>query len=254
MNSESTNLDAINTSTHTNADFADSNNNNMNNTNDYNIQNKTDAVNYAADNKRDNLAQGLSQSAETPSTNTDSFERDSAPRESESRGFEDRESRNRDFESRESENRDAESRDTGNRDTSNRDSNASKTDKDGVPKKGIAGVIKSNFGADKTTTSTFEKSQGEKYGEGFDETGAQLKGRFSVDESAAASGSATGGGEYAMGGKQGGKAGKDTNVPSAHGSHNGAQKESFGHRILGKAEGLMHRHHHDKTDSRTDVQ
>lgn len=238
MNSESTNLDAINTSTHTNADFTDSNNNynnNMNNTNDYNTdntQNKTDTFNYAADNKRDNLRQGVSQPAETPSTNTDSFERDSAPRESESRGFEDRESRNRDFESRESENRDAGSRDTGNRDTS-------ETDKDNVPKKGIAGVINSNFGADKTTTSTFEKSQGEKYGEGFDETGAQLKGRFSVDESAAASGSATGGGEYAMGGKQGDKAGKNTNVPREHGSHNGTQKEGFGHKIMGKAEGMF---------------
>lgn len=244
MNSESTNIDAVNTGTHTNADFTDSNNNyNMNNTSpDYNTdntQNKTDTSNYAADNKRDNLRQGVSQPAETPSTNTESFERDSAPRESESRGFEDRESRNRDFEGRESENRDVETRDTGNRDTENRDPNASETDKDGVPKKGIAGVIHSNFGADKTTTSTFEKSQGEKYGEGFDETGAQLKGRFSVDESAAASGSATGGGQYSMGGKQGDKAGKDTNVPKEHGSHNGTQKESFGHRIMDKAGGMQ---------------
>ncbi|KUL91851.1 hypothetical protein ZTR_01020 [Talaromyces verruculosus] len=229
MNSERTNIDAINTRTHTNADFTD-------NTNTDNTQNKTDTFDHAADSKRDNLRQGVSQSAETPSTNTDSFEHDSAPRESESRGFEDREGGNRDVE---------------NRKTENRDSNTSETDKDGVPKKGIAGVINSNFGADKTTTSTFEKSQGEKYGEGFDETGAQLKGRFSVDESAAASGSATGGGEYAMGGKQGGKAGKDTNVPSGHGSHNGAQKESFGHKLMGKAEGIMHRHHHDKTESRT---
>lgn len=210
MSSESTNIDAINTSTHTNADFTD-------NTNTDNTQNKTDTFDHAADNKRDNLRQGVSQSAETPSTNTDSFDRDSTSRESESHGFEDREG--------------------GNRNTENRDSNTS--GKDGVPKKGIAGVINSNFGADKTTTSTFEKSQGEKYGEGFDETGAQLKGRFSVDESAAASGSATGGGEYAMGGKQGGKAGKDTNVPSGHGSHNGAQKESFGHKLMGKAEGMF---------------
>lgn len=250
MNSESTNIDPINTSTHTNTDFTDNNNNNnynnMNNTNDYNTdnaqntQNKTDSFNDAADNKRDNLRQGVSQPSETPRTNTDTFERDSASRESESRGVEDRESDNRDTENRDS----------------NRDTNTSETDKDGVPKKGIAGVIHSNFGADKTTTSTFEKSQGEKYGEGFDETGAKLKGRFSVDESAGASGSggAAGGGEYTMGGKQGGKAGKDTNVPSKHGSHKGTQKESFGHKIMGKAEGIMHRHHHDKTESRTDVQ
>lgn len=205
MNSESTNIDAINTSTHTNADYTDSNNtNNMNSSAD-NTQNKTDSFNHAADNKRDNLRQGVSQPAETPNANTDSTPRDS------------------------------ESRDTGNRDSTTDGDNQER------PKKGVAGIIESNFGADKTTTSTFEKSQGEKYGEGFDETGAQLKGRFSVDESAEASGSgnAAGGGDYAMGGKQGSKAGKDTNVPSEHGSHNSSQKEGFGHKIVDKAEGMF---------------
>ncbi|RAO64745.1 uncharacterized protein BHQ10_000757 [Talaromyces amestolkiae] len=272
MNSESTNIDAINTSTRTNTDFTDGNNtmNNLNNNNtDYNndyTQNKTDSFNYNADNKRDNLRQGVSQPAETATTNTDSFERDSAPRESVGRGFEDSESGNRNFENRDTqsrnfedrnvENREVEDREIDNRD-SNRDVNTDSTNQDDVPKKGVAGVIHSNFGADKTTTSTFEKSQGEKYGENFDETGAKIKGRFSVDESAAASGSggATGGGEYSMGGKQGAKAGKDTNVPSEHGSHgSGTQKESFGHKLMDKAEGIMHRHHHDKAESRTDVQ
>jgi hypothetical protein len=200
MNSKSTNIDAINTSNSTNADY------NTNNT-----QNKNATFNYAADNKCDNLRQGVSRPAETPSTNTDSFERDSVSRETESCWFEGYESRNR-------------------------DSNTDETDKDGVPKKGIAGVIHSKYGGEKTTTSTFEKSQGEKYGEGFDETGAQLQGRFSVDESAAASGS--GGGEYAMGGKQGVKAGRDTNVLREHGSHNGSLKESFGHRLMDKAGGI----------------
>lgn len=203
MNSESTNIDAINTSTHTNADYTDSNNTNNMNSNPDNTQNKTDSFNHAADNNRDNLRQGVSQPAETPNANSDSTPRDS------------------------------ESRDTGNRDSTTDGDNQER------PKKGVAGIIESNFGADKTTTSTFEKSQGEKYGEGFDETGAQLKGRFSVDESAEASGSgnAAGGGDYAMGGKQGSKAGKDTNVPSEHGSHNGSQKEGFGHKIVDKAEG-----------------
>jgi hypothetical protein len=209
MNSESSNIDATNTSTHANTDYSTDN-----------TQNETGSFNYAADNKRDNLRQGVSQPAQEPSTNDNSVEGESAPRESVNRDVE-----NRDFETR---------------DTENRDSNANETNKDSVPKKGIAGVFESNFGADKTTTSTFEKSQGEKYGEEFDETGQKLKGRFSVDETnAGASGSgATGGGEYTMGGKQGDKAGNDTNVPGKHGSHNGTQKEGFGHKFIEKAEGI----------------
>lgn len=210
-NSRNTNYSNMNSS----ADY-----NNMDNTNSTfsdNTLDKTDTTGYAADNNRSNFNDGVSQSNTTPSTNTDSFDRDNVTRETAPR---------------ESERINSE----------NRDSTTSDMNQDDVPKKGIAGVIHSNFGADKTTTSTFEKSQGEKYGENFDETGAQIKGRFSVDETAAASGSATGGGDYSMGGKQGANAGMDTNMPN---KHDGTQKESFGQKLKDKAEGMMHRHHHE---------
>lgn len=112
----------------------------------------------------------------------------------------------------------------------------------GVSTKGVAGVMESNFGSDKTTTSTFEKSQGEKYGEKFDETGAQIKGKFSVSEQGSGSDAqATGSG---AGGKQDSKSGHDTDT----------NKEGFGQKIKHKAEGMFHGHHDSKnTESRTDA-
>ncbi|EED19606.1 hypothetical protein TSTA_028880 [Talaromyces stipitatus ATCC 10500] len=241
MDSQSANIDAVNTSINTNTDDSGSNdiaNNRINTSSDYsntdynngsNVNsNKTDTFNHERDNKRDNLRSGTGHSTETPTTDNDFVERDSAPRESL--------------------NRDVENRDV-DRNAVNRDSNIADR-KESMPKTGVAGVIASNFGADKTTTSTFEKSQGEKFGANFDETGEKLREKLGNLDSQA-SGSATGGGEYTMGGQQGNKAGIDTNVP--HGSHNGTHKEGFGHKMMGKAEGMMHLHHHDKTESRTEA-
>uniref|UniRef100_A0A093UQN1 Uncharacterized protein n=1 Tax=Talaromyces marneffei PM1 TaxID=1077442 RepID=A0A093UQN1_TALMA len=104
--------------------------------------------------------------------------------------------------------------------------------------RGIAGVFPSTFGGDKTTTSTFEKSQGERYGEGFDETGALLKGKFSRDDPPNNQASGSGGGENTTSASQNGKTAKDTNVPSKHSPHNGNHQEGLGHKIIDKAEGI----------------
>uniref|UniRef100_A0A093VCQ5 Uncharacterized protein n=1 Tax=Talaromyces marneffei PM1 TaxID=1077442 RepID=A0A093VCQ5_TALMA len=87
-------------------------------------------------------------------------------------------------------------------------------------------------------TSTFEKSQGERYGEGFDETGALLKGKFSRDDPPNNQASGSGGGENTTSASQNGKTAKDTNVPSKHSPHNGNHQEGLGHKIIDKAEGI----------------
>lgn len=108
--------------------------------------------------------------------------------------------------------------------SSSSSSNPDTNNNDHVPTKGTAGVMESNFGSDHTTTSTFEKSQGEKFGEKFDDTGDLIKGRFSVSEEST-------------------KPGGDAKASGSGASHDKGHKtddhkERFGEKIKHKAEGM----------------
>ena len=129
------------------------------------------------------------------------------------------------------------------------DANNNDADQKNDKSKGIAGVMESNFGADKTTTSTFEKSQGEKFGANFDETGERLKGKFSVPENkAAGDAKASGSGRPGAGsarGREHATDGKQHNNPRTgesqanKGHETDTHKDGFGHKLKHRAEGRV---------------
>ncbi|OKL62646.1 hypothetical protein UA08_01653 [Talaromyces atroroseus] len=135
----------------------------------------------------------------------------------------------------------------------NLNQNDNRQKKDRVPSKGIAGFMESNFGADKTTTSTFEKSQGEKFGANFDDTGDKLKENYGDSKSqiesagdAKASGSARHG-EHTTEGNRGNKAGAGANASQGKGHETGTHKEGFGQKLKHRAEGRLIGHKYQLT-------
>ncbi|CRG86358.1 hypothetical protein PISL3812_03363 [Talaromyces islandicus] len=137
------------------------------------------------------------------------------------------------------------------------------------PSKGAAGVMESSFGAENTTTSTFEKSQGQSFGHGFDQsrqkprqdTGVdrgQQSDRRQADHSQTKTGAAAGGSAYAAGQNKGSKNEAERTSDSfatenkrSSGDSSG-HKEGLGQKLVNKAEGLLHHGHKGEIpDNRT---
>jgi hypothetical protein len=121
-----------------------------------------------------------------------------------------------------------------NNEPQSRDADNDTGNKDRTPSKGVAGVMGSNFGSDKTTTSTFEKSQGEKFGANFDDNGARLKEKFGEFENQSAGDVKASGSGATRDGKQ---SNKDTHSSHTKGNETGTHKDGFGQKFKHRAEG-----------------
>lgn len=120
------------------------------------------------------------------------------------------------------------------------------------PSGGSAGVMQSSFGAENTTTSTFEKSQGENFGHGFDGSGQKAKEDFGFDDSQEQgrrqndTGAAAGGSGYSAGQEQGyrndARGTNDnfaTDESTRSSEHSSSHKQGLKEKLVNKAEGKV---------------
>jgi hypothetical protein len=116
------------------------------------------------------------------------------------------------------------------------------------PSGGSAGVMQSSFGGENTTTSTFEKSQGESYGRGFDGSGEKVKEDFGFDGGQETTrhqnqaGTGAGGSGYSARQDQGSRNDGNnfaTEGSSGHSGHSSGHKQGLGQKLAEKAEGKL---------------